>query len=58
MRVDAEEERAVDPGLAAIEANGLRDRQNVRFVEVSVERRARWPEVPNATRCEGSAGSG
>ena len=43
MRVDAEEQRAVDCLALAVMANGLSDRENVRFVEALFERRPAMP---------------
>lgn len=40
MRIDAKEERSVDPLPLAILANGLRHRQNVPLIERAIERRS------------------
>ncbi len=50
MRIDAEKERAVDALLFAVEADRLRDREDMRLVEGELERR------PSMARCaEGDA---
>ena len=59
VRVDAEEQRAIDALLLAVIANGLTDGQNMPFVEAAFSKaEPRCPEVPNATRCAGTEGSG
>ena len=58
VRIDADVERPVDALLLAIEANRLRDCEDVRLVERIIERGAAVPEVPNTTRCAGTDGSG
>ena len=56
--VHPHEERTVDPVRLAIRANGLRDGQNVRFVEGALERRAAVPGRPerDALRRDGGIG--
>jgi hypothetical protein len=58
VRVDTEEERAIDPVLLAVPADGLPDREDMPFVEGLLEGGPRCPEVPKATCCPGIAGSG
>ena len=58
MRVDAEEQRAIDAPLFAIIRNCLADRQDMPFVETLPNEEPRCPEVPNATRCSGTEASG
>ena len=43
MRVDAEKQRAVDPLLLAVIANGLTDGEHMPFVESLIERGAAMP---------------
>ncbi len=43
MRIDADVERSVDALLLTIEANRLRDRENVRLIERVIERGAAMP---------------
>ena len=59
VRILAEEERAVDAVFRAILADRLRDGEDVGLVEGGIRRsEPRCPEVPKATRCAGTEGSG
>jgi hypothetical protein len=58
VRVNADEQRAVDAALAPVKTDRLANRQDMRFVKGIVEDRPTMPEVPNATRCDGTVGSG
>jgi hypothetical protein len=48
----------VSPGFAAVIADRLRRRQDMIFVEGVFQRSPAMTEVPKATRCVGSEGSG
>jgi hypothetical protein len=58
MRVSAKDKRGADPGVAAAEAVGLNDRQNVGFIEAPAKPEPRYPDVPKVTRSEVTAVSG
>jgi hypothetical protein len=58
VRVDAEKQRTRGPLRAAIQTDRLSDRQDVRLVEGNFNDEPRCPDVPNATRCAGTATSG
>ncbi len=55
VRVDTEEQRAVDAPALAVMANGLGDRENVRFVEALVER---GPAMSGRAECHCLPGYG
>jgi hypothetical protein len=58
MGVHADEERPVYAAALPMEADGLGDRQDVRFVEGALEADPRWPDVPKDTRCDAIEASG
>jgi hypothetical protein len=54
MRIHAEKQRAIDLLPFPVQANG----QDMPFIERLFECGTRCPEVPKATRCSGTDGSG
>jgi hypothetical protein len=57
--IETNVKRSVDILLFAVKTDHLGDRKDVRLVERTVEGTAAMPsEVPNATHCRGTAGSG
>jgi hypothetical protein len=58
VRVDAEEQRAVDPGLGACRQIASETARICDSVKLRSSEEPRWPEVPKETRSAGIDGSG